>query len=568
MAKKIYEILEEIYQIDPSLRKHSAKLEKLVDFIIGSKPDIKIDDKFVEELKMKLRDQVQKQKLGGAAPTQYNSSNPFKFFVPISIGTAAVALGVFIYINGFTNSSPANQTLESDFNNGEIIALEENAFGPLITRSEVSEPSLPETSSIRPFPSELTSSLDSGQSNLSNEGNNTLTPPNNIPRPEVINPVEEASEGEAFGLGGGAVSTSILPRDYSPTYYSYVYEGDEVDLTESKRNVYRRVNSSLNTSSVINALSGFNFNNFNLNNFSNLNVDYFQLSEDRPNGYTVNLNFTEGSINLNQNWRKWENYFADCDGDYECIESKRLTFNDIPEDSEIIAIADDFLTKYEIDQNNYGEPEVVKYWEREAAMSGVDFTSSRAFIPEVLTVVYPLKINEEEVLSESGYPIGLNVGVNLYFNEVVHMSDLRIEQYQSSEYDAVTDWSSIVDFMKGGANRYAFVDVQNPPDGVEIVEVKVEDPTIVLSEFWLEETQESDPVRLFAPAISFKVIAPEDSERYFQDRITIPLIKEIFEERTKIMEDGPIVRPLPEPIPLPEVTSAVSEPAIELLEDN
>jgi len=54
MEKDIEKILEDVYLIDPELKKHEDDLKKILTEIIQKKPDTKFDESFKEELKIKL----------------------------------------------------------------------------------------------------------------------------------------------------------------------------------------------------------------------------------------------------------------------------------------------------------------------------------------------------------------------------------------------------------------------------------------------------------------------------------------------------------------------------------
>ena len=79
----------------------------------------------------------------------------------------------------------------------------------------------------------------------------------------------------------------------------------------------------------------------------------------------------------------------------ESQKNTQLSPDDLPTDEELIAIADNFLKEHGIKRENYGDPIVNKYW-RETGMSD--------FVPDTLTIIYPLLINGKEVLDQGGKP--------------------------------------------------------------------------------------------------------------------------------------------------------------------
>jgi hypothetical protein len=50
MNEKINKILEELYQMDPSLKKHEGKIKILLDKMLSNKPNDEIDSAFVVRL--------------------------------------------------------------------------------------------------------------------------------------------------------------------------------------------------------------------------------------------------------------------------------------------------------------------------------------------------------------------------------------------------------------------------------------------------------------------------------------------------------------------------------------
>ena len=47
-----------------------------------------------------------------------------------------------------------------------------------------------------------------------------------------------------------------------------------------------------------------------------------------------------------------------------CYDKFRLKIEDVPEDSKLIALANQFIKDYNISATNYREPEVLDYWRR------------------------------------------------------------------------------------------------------------------------------------------------------------------------------------------------------------
>jgi hypothetical protein len=58
MKPEIKEILEELYELDNSLKKKESELVNIISKMIESKPNIAIDSNFKAELKSKILSQI------------------------------------------------------------------------------------------------------------------------------------------------------------------------------------------------------------------------------------------------------------------------------------------------------------------------------------------------------------------------------------------------------------------------------------------------------------------------------------------------------------------------------
>lgn len=54
MDKQIKQILKDVYLIDQSLKMHEKTLIKIIQELLRSKPESKIDEQFVRELRVKI----------------------------------------------------------------------------------------------------------------------------------------------------------------------------------------------------------------------------------------------------------------------------------------------------------------------------------------------------------------------------------------------------------------------------------------------------------------------------------------------------------------------------------
>ena len=162
------------------------------------------------------------------------------------------------------------------------------------------------------------------------------------------------------------------------------------------------------------------------------------------------------------------------------------------------------------------------------------------YLPEMINVIYPLKINDEVVLDESGNKTGLTAGVDIRNKRVSGVWELSAQNYQASMYDAVTDSQKIMEIAeRGGIYGYYGPECATPPsapDGREvpqnstckIVEIELGTPDIQLVKMWSYKNNESQ--ELLIPSLVFPVLnAPQ--EMAYKKAVIVSLIKEILDNQ-------------------------------------
>ncbi|MBN2086913.1 hypothetical protein JW758_01060 [Candidatus Peregrinibacteria bacterium] len=119
MKKGIQSIINDLYKIDPSLKKQGKDLEKLVEKLIEAKPDIKMDKVFVNGLRRSL-----------SAKAEEMSNKPaFKFSLLNFLYTfGSVAIALVIIISLYDTDQLGRKKIEiqnTDFNINELIDEQE-----------------------------------------------------------------------------------------------------------------------------------------------------------------------------------------------------------------------------------------------------------------------------------------------------------------------------------------------------------------------------------------------------------------------------------------------------------
>jgi len=332
--------------------------------------------------------------------------------------------------------------------------------------------------------------------------------------------VTSAPMMKATGLSASAVSTRIAMPMNS---YKYVYKGDTLDLKDATGTVYRRLKGDGNLSSNLDSLiSTKSFGQINLGKFSNLQTSNLSLMENKKLGLQINIDFREENIYIGQNWLEWQSERDNCGDNQACWDSYRIKISDIPEDASLIKQTNDFLAEKRINLDHYGPASVDNNWrvDYEATTDKTNY-----YIPEEISVVYPLVVNGETVYDQNGNLDGLRVTVNLLQKVVSGVNNLTSYRYETSDYALETDSATILGLAeKGGySSRYYFGQDQKE------ITLELGTPTKSLIHLWRYSNNTND--ELLVPALIFPVLNTP-ANYYGSKFVTVPLAKEMVTELT------------------------------------
>lgn len=504
----IEQILEELYELDPDFRQHEAKLKQIISELLANRPVAKIDEEFVKGLRAKLLAKAElinnENKLGN-----FNFMKKLNYILG---GTAvvAVALAAVVLTQKQTGVQIVKNSQPLFGNKVEIEKVGFNAFGNLALNSG-----------------------SGGDRNQSGGGNSMAIAPAPEQAPTADNGA--AQPKMAYGMGGGG-DMSIMPPMYT---YKYVYKGEKLENLAGQMDVYRRVKGFGDQGLGGNLLQQLNFGLLDTGKFSNTTIQNLSIAEDKPEGYVINLNVQEGTIYISENWPKWPHPEANC-RDEACYKQYQLKPEQIPADEKLIEIANKFLADHNISLENYGAPKVQDYWRQELARAT---DKSMVYIPDQMSVVYPLKIDGKEAFDEGGNATGLNVGVNVRLNKVSSVGELSALKFQASGYEVESDFQKIVDAAQNGGN-YGPV-YYTMPAGGEQKELTVElgTPTLSFVRMWQYNGATSDEI--FVPAYIFPVTSVSGGDSYYPKNVVVPVAKEFM---NRYQDGGPVkIMPLAEP---------------------
>jgi len=499
METQIKNILDDLYKIDPELKNYEEELKKMIIKLLKSKPDTKFDEKFIQKLKeeiLKKADELKNE-------TVKEGSSVFELIFTSRLSYAlvgAVAMLILVIVaspiikkqNSFVFDNKSGEiTLEQGIKN-----LGDKAFGSL-------------------YSTESATSLVEGRGVGGGGGQ--------------VTPMIES-------LDSGSVKMGVLPP-YDVVNYNFKYIGGEFNIDEEKMGVYKRTKSESLAKSFGDYLSNLNFDLVDIGKFNDLRLDNLALSENKDFGYSVFINSKEETISINQNWDRWPRPQDKC-RDEACFEQFRLKEKDLPREEDLISIADNFLSKYNIDKAYYDSPIIQKSWERNY---GVD----EGYIPEMIQIVYPEKINGKIVYDYSSNVTGLYVSVDVRSKKAAGAYTITPHLFESSQYEIENNEEELIKLAEQGGLFRQY----KSPNPTKNVDIELGSPEIGLIKYYNYQNNISE--ELYVPALIFPIISISDKEVYFyQQNIIVPLAKDIIEN---------IVTPEPFPEPMPLIREKTIE---------
>ncbi len=473
------QIVADLIEIDPTLPKDQAKI--IVEKLLQDKPEVIMDEKFRLDLFARLEDEIKRIKRIEPQTINYSFMKKLNF---VLAGTAMVAIAALIYV-----SMPKGGIISLS-GTEEVTKVSANAFGSLAELSVTS--------------SRNQSGGGGGGSGLGGGGAPTME------SDKIASPLMPPGSG-----GGSGIDPSFVP-----TYYKYFYKG-EVFTVEPQLPVYQRVKGVSGSAGLSSFLQNFDVGLFNINKFASSQLDYIRASENKEYGYAINVDMKEGNVTIDQNWERWQNAYPQCQ-DEACYQKARIKPEDIPSDAEAIAIADSFLDEYGINRSTFGEPYVQNFWRIEYARAA---DKSMIYLPDVVTVVYPLKIEGNEIYDEGGNKTGLYVSVNARVDKVSNVGPITNLRYQGSDYALEQDTAKLISLaQRGGMYGYMPLPENMEPNAVTKT-LELGTPQKAYTRTWRNVKNQNQ--ELYVPSLIFPIInAPED---IYQKSIVIPLVKDILD---------------------------------------
>ncbi|MDD3303196.1 MAG: hypothetical protein PHN31_06590, partial [Candidatus Gracilibacteria bacterium] len=334
------------------------------------------------------------------------------------------------------------------------------------------------------------------------------------------------SGDRATGLGGGGGSTMSMLKTFSPDTQNYVSEiyrfsfsGDLNLELKGKMPVYKKEKKVSYNTDFSNSLKKLNFAGVDIGSFGNIGVSNISFVENDDFGLNIFVDFENSSLSMYRNWLKWPQT------DYE-----QTSKNVLLDENEILSISNDFLSKHKIDLSKYGKPKV----ETSYVVAYKNFISTNT-IPEYsqnfVNVVYPLIIDGNEVVEESGENSGVRIEVSLADKKVSGLNGLVVDNYLKSDYDTEENTKNILKVANVGG-KYGFNNALT--ENAKYIDLKLKNPKLKYVSSYIFRNNVNQLYLI--PSIVFEV-EKDGNSSYYSDYVIVPLVKDFY----KYDETGNIV---------------------------
>jgi hypothetical protein len=491
---KINQILFELYALDPSLRGEEKMLIAILEKMLRARPAVKVDEVFAQNLKRALMSHLFQKKQNFIF---YFSSMIKK---PVFLAGAAT-LGAVLLVSAYVLNAPTSKYAFQTSGPTLSVAgeLPRNAFGPL-TNSAAGAMPLGSPEAI------------SADYSGARQGGGAVSP-------------MAVSEEAAVTANNPVSSLGMMDKMIAPYYnYTYKYTGEPLNLTETEAAVFRRIKDTGLSRDFAQAIVGKNNGMIDLSKLDNAVLQNFQLSQNTTDGYLINVDLQNGNININPNYEKWYPpcFRANCDA------PKPLTEKDIPSNDRIIGIANEFLDEFGISRDQYGTPVVEESWKNNYPIpfaEGMvrDTSVISQYIPDVISVIYPIAIEGQKITESNGMDFGLHVNVDIRKMKGQGVWNLFTNQYQKSNYETETEASRILKIAENGGSGW----YQMPTENTRTLNLGTPEKIYISHYQYVPETGLSN--ELYIPALKFPVTnIPTDQPYFYQRFIVVPLVKEIL----------------------------------------
>jgi len=476
-------LLAELYAADPSLKKYEPSLISIIERMVASRPNVKIDARFRNELKAKMLEAIAERDMAKAQ----QPSQRLVWALGSAILLIVVAVPVvYVLVNG-TDQVATKRT--STFGAlGVTKQLAANAFG----------------------------SLSSDRLRLTQSGERGSGPANT------------AQDSVATGLKEDASTEPTIapvPGDYSIPIYQYV--GTPLALAGGDITVYKRDPGLTGVSGLNQLLQNVRTGLVDLSKLKNTNIQSLSFAEERDLGYQIYLDFIDGSVSVQQNWQRWPT---------TDLKRAPTAGGNRLNDDQAIEIANRWLSDYGVNRSAFGTPVVQTDYlygavigqsvgnvaEVQVGSADAVATDMMPYQYENMNVIYPLVIDGKKVYDLSGQPYGLNVQVSASGQRVSGVSNLRSLNLSASDYATISDTKRVLDIVKRGGVYSSPIDASTPTSEFEVGE-----PESVLTV--MQTYTDTTSSEFYVPALRFPITKTPVDQPTYQSAIVVPLVSDFLD---------------------------------------
>lgn len=389
MDKRISDIMNDLYKIDPQFKAHEQELRTLVSSLVLSKPDTHFDESFAAKLRAELLETKVKP-----MPSPYSSFFASRMFFGL-VGSALTILIVvpFTFVATQKATSPDKPVVINPFSD----QVKDVSTG-LTPTQQISNKGMNAFGKLALVPT---------------TENQPETPPDDNANGVSARSIQPLSTSAASAPTAASPKAKVSVSARATNTLAVVYKGDAITLKDTQGKVFKRTKGADSGKQLFDMVQNGKFGLTDLTSFSDLKLKDVELSQDIPFGYVVGINLDEGAININPQWQFWT------------VGNTTTPVTEVtPLDAHsLISIANDFLKSHSITTTVYADP---------------------VAMPESSTVIFPLKIDSKEVSEQTGIPFGLVVTVDAGQKKVSGISNLTSQIYDSSQYTLETNFDTIV----------------------------------------------------------------------------------------------------------------------------
>ncbi|MDD2515892.1 MAG: hypothetical protein PHF46_01365 [Candidatus Gracilibacteria bacterium] len=529
---KIQAMLQELYKIDPKLQSEEGKLKSIIEKMIEIRPNTRFDEKFRLELRNKIIEEIHNTR---------RKKEQKKILFDIGYFVSGLALASFVFMivgpNIFKTVEKPKQEIsyDSKISSGKTMPKSDSLSLENTTGSSINSTGSQTLGLSNTGISASNTGIDISKTTIIKEIKNISGEKNNLnqslltfnittkkEKDDAFGTIKGDSYGASSGIGGGSNTASFKSQGTPTTLdgtqektsvpntsngQKFVYKGEKIEIKESKMEALKKEKKSYTNADLNNLIKSIKLDVFDISKLEKLFVNNITVSEDKDYGLQMNINLDEANISLYKNRKKWPQ--NNCNTD-ECYSQNKIKMDQIPTQEKAINIANEFVTSHGINISNYANPYL--------DTTRLKTYNEASYLPESISVIYPLKIEGKAVYEESGYSKGLTITIDIKSQKVQEVYGLEKLNFLSSMYETETNFDKILEIAtKGGRN--------NPTVYKTGENSEISLGTPVLEYTYIYDYKDGVTEEYIVPAYIFPIL---DNQNYGPSNIVVPILQDLY----------------------------------------